>query len=111
MLTGVFKDRTRLKRLAAQTAHRALREIINSPELSPHRAVHLCEIGPFVVDYVFKSRSLVVELEPPCPESLPRAQARAAFLKQLGYRVLVLSRRDVRLRPRKVLSQLEAALR
>jgi very-short-patch-repair endonuclease len=111
MLTGVFRDRTRLQRLAAQTAHQALRQLVHSPLLSPHRATHQYEIGPFVVDYVFKDRSLVVELEPQDAAALPRARARAVLLNELGYGVLLVSRREVRLRPRQVLAQIKSALR
>jgi very-short-patch-repair endonuclease len=111
MLTGVFRDRTRLQRLATQPAHQTLHQLIQSRELLPHRVARHCEIGPFVVDYVFKERSLIVELEPPEPAALPRAQARAALLTGFGYRVLLLSRREVRLRPGEALKQIKAALR
>ena len=111
MLTGVFRDRTRLQRLAGQPAHQTLHQLIHSPELLPHRAARHCEIGPFVVDYVFRERSVIVELEPPEQAALPRAHARAALLCGLGYRVLLLSRREVRLRPRQVLEQIKTALK
>lgn len=111
MLTGVFRDRIRFQRRATQPAHQTLHQLITSHELLPHRAVRHCEIGPFIVDYVFKERSLIVELEPPEASALPRAQARATLLTGLGYRVLLLSRRDVRRRPRQILAQIKAALR
>ena len=109
MLTGVFRDRTRLRRLEAQPAHRALHELIHSRELTAHRAARFCEIGPFVVDYVYKEHSLIVELEP-LGEAGPRTQARISLLNSLGYRVLLLSRREVRRAPRKTLERIKAAL-
>ena len=111
MLTGVFRDRTRLQRLAAQTAHQALNHLIHSRSLLPYRPARQCEIGPFVVEYVFRRHSLVVELEPAEPSGAARAQARAAFLNELGYRVLLVSRRTVRIHPQRVLAQIEALLR
>jgi very-short-patch-repair endonuclease len=111
MLTGVFRDRTRLRRLGAQPAHRALHELIHSRELTPYRAARYCEIGPFVVDYVYKERSLIVELEPPDEAAWPRTQARISLLNSLGYRVLLLSRREVRRAPRQTLERIKAALR
>jgi very-short-patch-repair endonuclease len=110
MLTGVFRDRSRLRRLEAQPAHRTLHQLIHSRELAAHRVARHCEIGPFVVDYVFSSRSLIVELEPPDEAALPRAQARAALLNGLGYRVLLLSRREVRRQPQRALERIKAAL-
>jgi very-short-patch-repair endonuclease len=110
MLTGVFRDRTRLQRLASQTAHQALNRIIHSKTLLPYRPARQAEIGPFVVEYVFRVHSLIVELEPPEPAAAARAQARASFLNELGYSVLLISRREARLRPDRVLAQIKAAL-
>jgi very-short-patch-repair endonuclease len=111
MLTGVFRDRTRLQRLAAQTAHQALAELIQSNSLLPHRAARRCEIGPFIVEYVFRRQSLVVEFEPRNEADAVRAQARGAFLCEMGYSVLSISRREVRTHPRRVLERIKAALR
>jgi very-short-patch-repair endonuclease len=111
MLTGVFRDRTRMQRLAAQTAHHALAQLIQSNLLLPHRAARGCEIGPFIVEYVFRRRSLVVELEPRDEVEAVRAHARAAFLNEMGYSVLSISRRELRAHPRRVLAQIKAALR
>ena len=111
MLTGVFRDRTRLQLHAAQPAHQALAHLIQSNALFPHRALRRCEIGPYIVEYVFRAQSLVVELEPRGEAEALRAQARAAFLNGMGYRVLSISRRELRTHPRRVLEQLKAALR
>ena len=100
-----------MQRLAAQTAHHALAQLIQSSLLLPHRAAHRCEIGPFIVDYVFRRQSLVVELEPRDEVEAVRAQARAAFLNEMGYSVLSISRRELRAHPRRVLAQIKAALR
>lgn len=68
------------------------------------------EIGPFVVEYVFSAQSLVVELAPD-PAVAAGSRARVAFLNELGYSVLLVSREEVRRRPRRVVAQIEAALR
>jgi very-short-patch-repair endonuclease len=111
MLTGVFRDRTRLQHLAAQTAQQALAQLLQSNSLSPHRVAHRCEIGPFIVDYVFRRQSLVIELEPRSEAEKLRAQTRAAFLNEMGYSVLSISRRELRAHPHRVLAQIRAALR
>ena len=111
MLTGVFRDRTRLQRLAAGTAHQALAQLIFSRTLLPHRPVRQCGIGPFVVEYVFRSRSLVVELEPIEPGAAARSAARQALLAELGFTVMLIPRREVRLQPQRVLDRIRAALR
>ncbi len=111
MLTGVFRDRTRLQRQTAQTAHRALAELIQSKALQPYRAAHHCAVGPFVVDYVFQPQSLIVELEPLDQAGTARSQGRTAFLNQMGYSVLCISRRELRAQPQRVMEQIRAALR
>jgi len=111
MFTGVFRDRTRLQRLAGETAHQSLHRLIHSRPLLPFRPVRQCEIGPFVVEYAFREHGLIVELEPPELSALPRAQARAAFLQGMGYRVLLLPRRQVRHEPQRVLEQIRLVLR
>jgi very-short-patch-repair endonuclease len=100
-----------MQRLAAQTAHHALAQLIQSNLLLPHRAARGCEIGPFIVEYVFRRQSLVVELEPRDEVEAVRAQARAAFLNEMGYSVLSISRRELRAHPRRVLAQIKTALR
>jgi very-short-patch-repair endonuclease len=110
MLTGVFRDRTRLQRLAGETAHQALTRLIHSKTLLRYRPARYCEIGPLVVEYVFRGQSLVVELEPREPSGVARAQARAAFLNELGFRVLLICRRELRANPKAVLERIKAAL-
>jgi very-short-patch-repair endonuclease len=110
MLTGVFKDRTRLRRRTSQPPHQALHRLIYSKTLARHRPAHRCEVGPFVVEYLFRDRGLIVELEP-AELADAKARARIAFLNELGYRVLTISRRRVRLQPDRVLDEIRAALR
>lgn len=105
MFTGVFRERTRSRPGAAQDA---LASVLQSRSLRPHRFVRHCEIGPFLVEYVCRERSLVVELQPRLSNE-PR-QARTAFLNEMGYSVLCLSRAELLTRPDKVLSQIRAAL-
>ncbi len=112
MLTGAFKDRAQLQKEAAQRAQqRAEQRLL---QLMTSRAFaagppRQCEIGPFIVDYVFQQQALIVELEP-APRDATRAQARAAFLREMGYSVLVLSRRELLTRPHRALQQIRAAL-
>lgn len=79
--------------------------------LAPYRPGRQCEIGPFVVDYVFKRHGLIVELEPRDRTAASRSGARTAFLNEMGYSVLSVARRELHSRPQRVLAQIVAALR
>ena len=100
----MFKDRTTFRAAAAPPADQLLDQLLQSRPLRPHRFARHCEIGPFVVDYVCCERSLVVELEK------ERIEARTAFLTAMGYTVVHISARELRLRPRSVVARVRAAL-
>ncbi|MFC4310374.1 DUF559 domain-containing protein [Steroidobacter flavus] len=94
MLTKDFKDRSEAHALAELLAARELREY----PLTRH-----CEIGPFVVEYLFAEQALVVELQP--------SDTRLKFLTEMGYDVLAVDPRELVRHPRRVLGRLRAALR
>lgn len=114
MLTGVFKDRGSKERAA--TEEQALADLLAARELRGIVLTRHREIGPFVVEYLFPDRSLIVELAPTGlladdPSAARRQAARAKFLNDMGYTVLTLDPREVTRRPRRTLARLRAALR
>jgi very-short-patch-repair endonuclease len=112
MFTGVFKDRTRGRACIAQAPNEALARLLLAKSLRPHQFVRNGEVGPFVVDHVCHAQALVVELSRgQREENEPRRRARVAFLNELGYSVLQLSRQEVVAHPDRVLAQVRAALR
>ena len=108
MFTGVFKDRTRSTphRSAAET----LAHLLRAKSLRPHRFLRCCEVGPFIVEHACHERMLIIELRNRTTLDESRQQARIAFLKELGYRVLQVSRQSVVAHPDKVLAQIREAL-
>jgi very-short-patch-repair endonuclease len=120
MFTGAFKDRS-ARRAAKESprdlvaaAEQALAELLASRELRGYTLSRHCEIGPFLIEYMFPQHSLIVELLPGvlAPESASgsRYQARSKFLGAMGYAVLVVSPEEVLRRPQRVMAQLRAAL-
>lgn len=105
MFTGFFRDRSPAGSVHA--AHSALRRVLRTQPLSAFRFHPNCEVGPFVVDYLCRERSLIVELQ--CPAGVGR-DARAAFLSEMGYVVVQVSRQELRSRPGKVVRRLRKAL-
>jgi very-short-patch-repair endonuclease len=97
----VFKDRT---------ADQVLVELLQSRTLRSHRLSRNCEIGPFILDYVFGEQSLVVELHSGSDATDRRTLARAAFLGELGYRIVRVSRHEVLAHPQRTLARIRAAL-
>jgi very-short-patch-repair endonuclease len=89
-----FKDRSEPRTLAELLAAHELREF----PLTRH-----CEIGPFVVEYLFAERALVVELAP--------TDARVKFLTGMGYEVMAVDPNELRRHPRRVLGRLCSALK
>jgi very-short-patch-repair endonuclease len=121
MFTGVFKDRSSKERTAKESqrdlfaaAEQALAELLASRELRSYPLSRQCEIGPFLIDYVFLQRSLIVELLPAAltPDSISsnRHQARIKFLNTLGYVVFGVSPQEILHRPQRVLAKLCATL-
>lgn len=112
MFTGVFKDRTRVRSSATQAPNEILARLLLAKSLRPHRFVRNSEVGPFLVDHVCHEQALVVELSRGLrEESELRRRARVAFLNELGYSVLQVSRQEVLAHPDRVLAQVRAALR
>lgn len=116
MFTGVFKDRS--ARLARETsrdpavAEQALAELLASRELRGYTLSRQCELGPYLVDYLFIERSLIVELAPevgPSPVAA-RHTARLRFLNDMGYVVWGVSPRELLRYPDRVLTRLRTAL-
>jgi very-short-patch-repair endonuclease len=107
MFTGVFKDRTRStsQRSAAET----LAHVLRAKSLRPHRFLRGSEVGPFTVEHVCHDRKLIVELRKIALDE-SRQQARIAFLKEMGYRVLQISRQAVLAHPDKVIALVRDAL-
>lgn len=107
MFTGVFRDRTRS--IPHRSAAETLAHLLRAKSLRPHRFLRGCEVGPFVVEHVCHECALIVELRKSLAEEA-RQQARIAFLKELGYTVLQVSRHSVAAHPDKVLAQVREAL-
>lgn len=115
MFTGVFKDRSAKERPAREAsrdlavAEQALAELLGSRELRGYTLSRSCELGPFLVDYLFIERSLIVELAPASPLSA-RDEARIKFLNDMGYVVWGVSPRELLRNPQRVLARLRTAL-
>jgi very-short-patch-repair endonuclease len=110
MFTAFFTGPRRARSRPHCALEERLRDLLQSRCLHPHRFNARCEIGPFVVAHVCRERSLVVELLAQA-EQRERQQQRAVFLAELGYTVLRVCPRELRRHPRRVLQQVQAALR
>ncbi len=110
MLTGVLRSRPKTTVLtrerAAHSGDDALTQLLRSRSLRQYTFVSDCEIGPFIVDHLCPEQALVIDLTRPASET----DARARFLESLGYRVIVVSRRDLFHRPEAVLLRLRRLL-
>jgi very-short-patch-repair endonuclease len=110
MLTGVLRNRPRTEVLvrerAANSIDDALTQLLRSRSLRRYRFVSDVEIGPFVVDHLCPEQALVIDLT----RSASEQEARARFFESLGYRVVVVSRRDLFHRPEAVLLRLRRLL-
>lgn len=126
MLTGVFKDRSAKERIA--TEEQALAELLAARELRNFPLARHCEIGPFVVEFLYPEQSLIVELVPPAAldrdlacelaheladdsPAVRRQVARAKFLSDMGYAVFGIDPRQLAGQPRRVLARLLQELR
>lgn len=110
MLTGVLRNRPRTEVLvrerAAHSIDDALTQLLRARSLRHYRFVGDVEIGPFVVDHLCPEQALVIDLT----RSAGEQETRARFLESLGYRVVVVSRRDLFHRPEAVLLRLRRLL-
>jgi very-short-patch-repair endonuclease len=118
MLTGVFKDRSAKDRVARERAaneEQALAELLAARELRGFALSRQCEIGPFVVEYLFAEQSLIVELASAAPaEDSPAVRRRAERLKffnDMGYDVLCIAPAELMRQPQRALARLLAVLR
>src|SRR5688500_13764714 len=118
MLTGVFKDLSAKERVASD--EQALAELLAARELRTCALARHCEIGPFVVEYLFPEQSLIVELSSESSSTIEstadspaarRQAARLKFLNGMGYTVLAIDPREVIRHPRRALARVQAALR
>lgn len=109
----VSKERRQARpvgRSGVPTAEQAFADLLQSRLLRSHRLSRNCEIGPFVADYVFSEASLVIELHCLADPLDRHSGARDAFVRNMGYRILRVSEREVLLQPRRVLARIRAAL-
>ena len=88
-----------------------LAQLLRSNSLKPHRFQRNSAIGPFVVEHVCRERALVVELRDAPRAEGSREANRRALLRELGFRLLRVSRSELLGRPEQVLAQVRAALR
>jgi very-short-patch-repair endonuclease len=119
MFTGVFKDRSAKEKIARElsrdvAAEQALADLLSSRELCGHALLRNCEIGPFVIAYLFAERSLIVELAPAAlAAESPRGSrhdARLKFLGEMGYGILSIAPWELLRHPRRVLARVRTAL-
>ena len=101
MVMKDFKDRSAKERIARES--QALAELLAARELRQFPITRHCEIGPFVVEYLFAERALVIELASP--------DARVKFLTGMGYDVLAVDPHELLRHPRRVLARLCSALK
>ena len=101
MLTKDFKDRSAKDRMAGEA--QALAELLAARELREFPLTRYCEIGPFVVEYLFSEQALIVEVAP--------SDARLRVLTGMGYDVMAVDPHELARHPRRVLSRLRAALK
>ena len=112
MFSGVFKAKTLVHSGLAQSPRDALARLLQSRSLKPHRFIRGAEVGAFIVDHVCHEQTLIIELlRHYRDEDLERRQARCVYLKEMGYRVLSVTRKDLLSHPDRVLAQIRAALR
>jgi very-short-patch-repair endonuclease len=97
--------------VGTQIAEQALADLLTSRPLRSHRLTRHCVVGPYVLDYVYCERALVVDLQTSDgPAGDARRAARQAFLAAMGYTVIVVSHAEVLHRPLSVLKRVRAAL-
>jgi very-short-patch-repair endonuclease len=96
-----FKDRSAKERSGSES--QALAELLAARELREFPLTRHCEIGPFVVEYLFAERALVIELAP--------ADARVKFLTGMGYDVLAVDPHELLRHPGRILGRLRSALK
>ena len=110
-MTALSPKRYSRRAAEARLAEQALAALLASRTLRKHKLTRHCAIGPYVVDYVYFERALVVDLEPPDRgEGDPRRAARQTFLAAMGYTVLAVSQSEVLQRPLSVTGKIEALL-
>jgi very-short-patch-repair endonuclease len=107
MLSGIFRHRSRD---ATKSADLLLTALLRERSLEPHRFVRHCTVGPFIIEHACPSRAVIVELQRHSLDTDSRRQARLTLLEQLGYRIVVVTEREVRSAPHKVLARVRAAL-
>jgi very-short-patch-repair endonuclease len=121
MFTGVFKDRSAKDRVAKDAprdvivaAEQALAELLTARELRGHTLSRNGEVGPFLIEYLFADKSLIVELAPALLDedslSSHRHQARLKFLGDMGYTVLAIAPQEILRHPQRTLAKLRSAL-
>ena len=107
MLSGIFRVRTRD---ADRPADAVLTALLRARTLEPHRFVRRCSVGPFIVEHACPARAVIVELQRNALDTDARRQARLTLLEQLGYRIVIVTERELRSSPATVLARVKAAL-
>lgn len=105
MFTGFFRGPPRTG--SVRTARDALWRVLRAQPLRTFRFDPNCEVGPFIVDFLCRERSLIVELQR--PEAVGH-DARTTFLTAMGYVVVQVSQQELRSSPGKVVRRLCKAL-
>jgi very-short-patch-repair endonuclease len=105
MLSALFRDRLR-----NTSASAVLATLLRAPTLEPHRFLRRCAVGPFIVEHACPARAVIVELQRHALDTDARRQARLRLLEQLGYHIIVVTERELRVAPKKVLARVKAAL-
>jgi very-short-patch-repair endonuclease len=107
MLSGFFRVRSREPNRPAASL---LADLLRARSLEPHRFLRRCTVGPFIVEHACPARAVIVELQRHSLDTDAQRQARLALLEQLGYRIVIVTEREVRSAPKKVLAKVRAAL-
>lgn len=108
MFTGFFRGPPRTG--SVRTARDALWRVLRAQPLRTFRFDPNCEVGPFIVDFLCRERSLIVELRVELQRSTAGHDARTTFLTGMGYVVVQVSQQELRSSPGKVVRRLCKAL-
>src|SRR5262245_19433422 len=108
MFIRLFRDRRAPERAAEELLARLLRH----RTLARYRFIRRCTIGPFVAEQMCRDHALIIEIERSCRSGRDAEllAGRARLLAGLGYRVFAVPERELRLRPRRLVGQIRAAL-
>lgn len=112
MFTGVFRDK-RVQPTGIGSPDAVLGRLLQAKSLRDWRFQRRVSIGPFVVDYACLEQALVIEVAdmPGRTSGAYNTDARGRFLDGLGYRVTLVTKRELFQHPDRVISRVRAQLR